>query len=66
MYYVTAFCSVYQNTRIYWLFGCLETIAIDMVFTLVYSIAIAAFRFYGIKKRSKCYYYFAKLLNIIF
>ena len=66
LYYVSAFCAVYQNTKLLWLYGCLETIAVDIIFTFIYCILIASFRFYGIKKRIKCYYYFANFLNILF
>ena len=66
LYYVSAFCAVYQNTKLLWLYGCLETIAVDLIFTFIYCIIIASFRYYGIKKRTKCYYYFANFLNILF
>ena len=65
MYYITAFCSVYQNSKIYWLFGCLETLAIDMIFPFIYCLFIASFRYLGIRRRIKCLYYFASILDIL-
>ena len=65
LYYITAFCAVYQNSKIYWLFGCLETFAIDMIFSFIVCIFIASLRYFGIRKRIKCFYIFAYILDLL-
>ena len=65
LYYVTAFCAVYQNTRINWIFGCFETIAIDFIFPFIYCIFLVSFRYLGIRKSSKCLYKTSNLFGIL-
>ena len=65
LYYVTAFCAVYQNSKINWVFGCFETIAIDIIFPFIYCLIISSFRYMGIRKKSKCLYETSNLFGIL-
>ena len=65
LYYVTAFCAVYQNSNVYWLYGCLETLTIDFFFPFIFCIFLATFRYFGLVKRIKCFYDFANLLGLL-
>ena len=64
-YYVTAFCAVYQNSNLYWLYGCLETLAIDFVIPFIYCLLLASLRYFGIIKRIQFFYKFGNILDII-
>ena len=65
LYYATAFCAVYQNSNYYWFYGCLETIAIDIIFSFIYCVFLSSFRYLGILYRTKCLFYFSNLLDIL-
>ena len=65
LYYVTAFCSVYQNSNLYWLYGCLETLIIDFIISFIYCLLLASLRYYGIYNRLRCFYDFGNLFDII-
>ena len=47
LYYVTTFCSVYQNSNYYWFYGCLETLTIDTFFPFIYCLFLSSFRYLG-------------------
>ena len=64
-YYITAFCAVYQNSNLYWLYGCLETLAIDFVIPFIYCLLLASLRYFGIIKRIQFFYKFGNILDII-
>jgi len=65
LYYVSAFCAVYQNSKLYWFYGCLESIAIDFLIAFIYCIFITTFRYFGLKNPTKCLFEFSNILNIL-
>ena len=65
LYYVTTFCSVYQNSNYYWFYGCLETLTIDTFFPFIYCLFLSSFRYLGIFYSSKCLFDLSNLLNIL-
>ena len=64
-YYVTAFCAVYQNSNLYWLYGCLETLLKDVIIPFLYCLLLASLRHFGIYKRIKFFYNIGNILDII-
>ena len=65
LYYISAFCAVYQNSKFYWLYGCLESILFDIIISFIYCIFLATFRYYGLVKRTKCLFDFTNILDIL-
>ena len=65
IYYVSAFCAVYQNSQTFWLIGCFESLALDFITPFIICLVLSTLRYIGLKKRSKCAYNSAKVLNII-
>jgi len=65
LYYVSAFCAVYQNTKLFWFYGCLESIVIDFLIAFIYCIFITTFRYFGLKNPTKCLFEFSNILNIL-
>ena len=65
LYYCSAFCAVYQNSKIFWFYGCLETILFDFIFSVIICFFITTFRYEKKKKRIKCFYIMAKGLNYL-
>ena len=61
-YYVTTFCTVYRNSQKYWFYGCLESFALDSLFSIIICIILSLLRYVSIKKRNECLY---RTLNII-
>ena len=45
LYYCSAFCAVYQNSKIFWFLGGLETILFDFIFSLFICLIITIFRY---------------------
>ena len=64
LYYITAFCAVYRNSQKYWFIGCLQSFGIDTSLSIIICIFLALFRYLAIKKRIKCLYILANLINI--
>ena len=64
-YYVSAFCAVYQNSQNFWLFGCLESLALDLVTPFLICLILSISRYIGLKKKNKCSYNSAKYLGIL-
>ena len=64
-YYVSAFCAVYQNSQTFWLYGCLESLAMDFITPFIICIVLSILRYIGLKKKSKCVYNSAKYLGIL-
>ena len=64
-YYVSAFCAVYTNSQTFWLYGCLESVALDLLTPFLICFLLACFRYIGLKKRIKCLYNMAVYLGII-
>ena len=65
LYYSSAFCAVYQNSQIFWFYGFLESILFDIIFSCVFCFLVALCRFIGVKKRIKCLYQIAQIINYI-
>ena len=64
-YYVTVFCAVYRNSQKYWLYGCLESIAIDILISFIACIFLTLFRYISIKNRIKYCYIISKIIDIL-
>ena len=65
LYYVTAFCAVYQKSQFYWFYGCLESLAMDIATPFAFSIIFSLCRFLALSKHLKFFYILAKILNLI-
>ena len=66
LYYDSAFCAVYQSSQYYWLYGSLESLALDLVTPFIFCLILAGFRYYGLSKRSSFFYSLATFLMYIF
>ena len=64
-YFVTAFCSVYSKYQTIWLNDSLKSLGLTMSFPFLYALGVSLFRYIGIKKKSKCAFCFAKVINIV-
>ena len=66
LYYVTAFCSVYQNSQLFWFYGCLESLALDMSTPFLICLILTSLRYFGLRRYNKCLYSTSKIIgNII-
>ena len=66
LYYITAFCAVYQNSQNYWIYGCLESLFLDMLSPFIVCIFLSYFRYFGLIKHSSFFYSLASFLaNIL-
>ena len=65
LYYCSVFCAVYQNSQIFWFYGCLETILFDILFSCLFCLIIGLCEYLGIKKRIKCLYIMSSVINYI-
>ena len=65
LYYISAFCAVYQNSQLFWFYGCLESLAMDISLPFIICLLFAILRFLALKKHLKMVYILAKFLNII-
>ena len=65
LYYITAFCAVYQNSQKYWIYGCLESLFLDMISPFIGCIFLACFRYFGLIKHSNFFYSLASFLSNI-
>jgi hypothetical protein len=65
LYYVSAFCAVYQNSKLYWFYGCLESIAVDFLISFIYCLFLTTFRYFGLTNPTKCLFDFSNILNIL-
>jgi len=66
LYYISAFCAVYQNSQNYWIYGCLESLFLDMLSPFIVCIFLSSFRYFGLIKHSSFFYSLASFLaNIL-
>ena len=65
LYYITAFCAVYQNSQYYWLYGCLESFFLDMVTPFIISLILSCFRYIGLIRHSSFFYFLSSFLSNI-
>jgi len=65
LYYCSSFCAVYQNSQMFWIYGCLETILFDAIFSCLYCLLLTSCRLLSIKKRIKCLYTVTKIINYV-
>ena len=63
LYYVNSFCAVYRYSQKYWFIGCLESFGMDSLVALIICIFLTLFRYISIKKRIKCFYILANIIN---
>ena len=65
LYYASAFCAVYQNSQLFWFYGCLESLAMDFLTPFIVCLIFTAFRFIGISQHISFLYTLANILNNI-
>ena len=65
LYYVAAFCAVYKYSQKYWFFGCLESLGMDSLVSIIICIVLALFRFISIKKHIKCLYIISSIISTL-
>ena len=63
LYYVTAFCAVYNNSQYYWFYGCLESLVMDLVTPFCVSIIFALLRYFALIRHNSCMYSTAAILS---
>ena len=56
LYYISAFCAVYQKTQVPWLEGCLISFIFCVLFQMIYALFITAIRYFGLKCKISCFY----------
>ena len=56
LYFITAFCEVYKNTQLSWLFDSFTSFLLSFPIELLISLFIAFLYMLSIKKKSKCLY----------
>ena len=64
-YYAIVFCAVYRNSQKYWFYGCLESFALDSLFSLIISIIISLMRYFSLKKQIKYCYILSNIISVI-
>ena len=64
-YFVTAFCAVFPKYQSLWIWDSMKSLVITMLFPLLYAVNIALVRYIAIRKKSKCMFCFAKIINIV-
>ena len=50
-YYCSAFCAVYINSQTFWLIGCLESFALDLLIPFIICLALAGIRYISINEK---------------
>ena len=63
LYYVTAFCAVYNNSQYYWFYGCLESLGMDMVTPFSICIIFTLLRYFALIRHNSCMYSTADILS---
>ena len=66
LYYITAFCAVYQNSQNYLIYGCLESLFLDLITPFIVCLFQSCFRYFGLIKHSSFLYSLASFLSYIF
>ena len=62
-YYVAAFCGVFENSKIYWLYGSLISFLITFLIPFFTALICTALRRIALSKKNKCIFCFAKLIE---
>ena len=65
LYYVSAFCAVYQKSQLFWFYGCLESLGLDFITPFLICLIFASLRFLALVKHLRFFYVLANILNII-
>jgi hypothetical protein len=65
LYYTSAFCAVYQNSQLFWFYGCLESLAMDFSTPFIICLIFATFRFIAISHHLSFFYTLTNILNTI-
>ena len=63
LYYVSSFCAVERYSQKYWLYGCLESFAMDFVTAFVTSFFVSLFKYIGIKKKIKSLFILSNIIG---
>ena len=63
LYYITAFCVVYKYSQKYFIFGFLESFAMDSALSIIICIFLSLFRYIAIKRKLKCFYFLANIIS---
>jgi hypothetical protein len=66
LYYCSAFCAVYTNSQLFWFYGCLESLAMDLSTPFLISFVLATLRYVGLRKRIKCMFWTSDFLGFLF
>ena len=66
LYYCAAFCAVYTNSQMFWFYGCLESLAMDLSTPILICLVLATFRYIGLRKHIKCLYLTSIYLGYLF
>ena len=62
-YYVASFCGVFENSKMYWLYGSLISFLITFLIPFLTALICAALRRIALSKKSKCIFCFAQLIE---
>ena len=65
LYYVSSFCAVYRYSQKYWLYGCLESFAMDFATAFVTSLFVSFFKYIAIKKKIKCLFTLSNIIGTL-
>ena len=66
LYYCSAFCAVYTNSQLFWFYGCLESLAMDLSTPFLISLVLTILRYVGLKKHIKCLFSTSDFLGCLF
>ena len=64
-YYVSAFCAIYHNTQIYWLYGSLFSFLFSFLFPFIVSFIGTLLRYISIKNKLEFLYHLSKLFDVL-
>ena len=64
LYYVTAFCAVYNNSQYFWFYGCLESLGMDFVTPFAISLIFTIFRYFALIRNNSCMYSTVGVLSL--
>ena len=64
-YYCSAFCAVYINSQTFWLIGCLESFALDLLIPFIICLVLAGIRYISINEKLNYLYKIYSLMEKI-
>ena len=63
-YYVTSFCAVYRFSQKYLFYGFVESVFLDIIFSIISCIFIALIRYISIKSKLKCLFIMSNIIKM--